>query len=225
MNLIISTISAITIMYMALFNMIEQDRQFTVSTRLVDVLPIKKEVQKVAVIQQPSVTEQVALAAKQINVGHKFLFNLHQIDKSLYCMAMNTFYEARGESMVGKVAVNLVVMNRTRSKSFPATACGVVQQDFVTDEGNRICQFSWVCDDKTSIPIKDENGETNPRIMAEWRDSVISAMIVQQKRVKDFVQGATHFYVYQQVQPSWSKPSKFKVTKVIESHAFGKPRS
>ena len=46
----------------------------------------------------------------------------------LYCMAQNVYFEARHESMIGKIAVAHVVMNRIESKDFPNTVCEVVKQ-------------------------------------------------------------------------------------------------
>ena len=43
----------------------------------------------------------------------------------VYCMAQNVYFEARHESMIGKIAVAHVVMNRIEDKRWPNTVCGV----------------------------------------------------------------------------------------------------
>lgn len=69
------------------------------------------------------------------------LLSLNLTDESsigaaeLHCLAMNIYYEARGESERGQVAVGHVTINRFRHKSFPKSICGVVMQPL---------QFSWV---------------------------------------------------------------------------------
>ena len=66
------------------------------------------------------------------------------------CLALNVYFEARGEPFVGKLAVAHVVLNRMRDRRFPASACMVVKQG-----GDRVrhnCQFSWWCDGKSDVP-------------------------------------------------------------------------
>jgi spore germination cell wall hydrolase CwlJ-like protein len=74
--------------------------------------------------------------------------------KQLACMAKNIFYEAGNESIMGQAAVARVVLNRV-SHGFAKTPCAVVYQahtvEKVIDEETvkvKLCQFSWVCEDK-----------------------------------------------------------------------------
>lgn len=48
--------------------------------------------------------------------------------KQIQCLADNIYHEANGEPDEGKLAVALVTMNRTVSKGFPDTVCGVVYE-------------------------------------------------------------------------------------------------
>ena len=64
----------------------------------------------------------------------------------LRCLAENIYFEARAESMKGKIAVGNVTRNRLESKKFPNTYCGVIKQGY--RPGKRNCQFSWFCDGK-----------------------------------------------------------------------------
>lgn len=52
----------------------------------------------------------------------------------LDCLAKVIYYEARGESEAGKLAVALATLNRVDSPKFPKTVCQVVYQKQ---------QFSW----------------------------------------------------------------------------------
>lgn len=76
--------------------------------------------------------------------------------RQLRCLAENIFHEAGSEDMLGQAAVARVVMNRVKH-GFASTPCGVVHQKttvVATDTGEQktLCQFSWVCDDKTANP-------------------------------------------------------------------------
>lgn len=51
------------------------------------------------------------------------------------CLAQNIHFEARGESLKGKVAVAFVTLNRSVDRKFPGSICKVVHQPG---------QFSWV---------------------------------------------------------------------------------
>lgn len=62
------------------------------------------------------------------------------IEREIKCLADNVYYEALGESYIGKQAVAFVTMNRTRSGLFPNNVCDVVKQ-----RTGKVCQFSWYC--------------------------------------------------------------------------------
>lgn len=56
------------------------------------------------------------------------------MDREFECLARNVYYEARGESKQGKLAVALVTLNRLDNKNYPKSICDVVFQKR---------QFSW----------------------------------------------------------------------------------
>ena len=58
-----------------------------------------------------------------------------QLDEQANCLATAVYFEARGESLEGQLAVADVVMNRAASGKYPSTWCGVVKQPW---------QFSFV---------------------------------------------------------------------------------
>ena len=49
-------------------------------------------------------------------------------DAEQLCLAKTVYFEARGESLEGQLAVAEVVLNRTASGLYPSTICGVVTQ-------------------------------------------------------------------------------------------------
>lgn len=122
-------------------------------------------------------------------------------EEEIVCLAHNIYYEARGESNRGKIAVANVTMNRVKEKGYPSSVCGVVSQ-----KNKNVCQFSWFC--KTNLPkIKDE-------IFAEIRHL---AEKVYKGEVKDNTKGATHFHS-NAIEPEWSK--KKVMTVQIGNHTF-----
>lgn len=58
-----------------------------------------------------------------------------QLDEEMNCLATAVYFEARGETAAGQLAVARVVMNRAASGKYPSTWCGTVKQPW---------QFSFV---------------------------------------------------------------------------------
>jgi spore germination cell wall hydrolase CwlJ-like protein len=79
------------------------------------------------------------------------------------CLASAVYFEARGESLEGQLAVAEVVLNRTQSGRYPATVCGVVTQPW---------QFSFV-NATRRIPAANRNSEA-------WRRAVAIARIAEE---------------------------------------------
>ena len=130
----------------------------------------------------------------------------------LACMATAIYFEARGEPMVGQVAVAQVIMSRVYDERYPDTVCDVVKQGYYYSWDKTIpirdkCQFSVWCDGKPET-IKDEDAYF-------WATEVAQAVMVG--TLYDTTQGATHYHAYY-VQPSWSK--KFTRTVRINDHIF-----
>ena len=130
----------------------------------------------------------------------------------LACMATAIYFEARGEPMVGQVAVAQVIMSRVYDERYPDTVCDVVKQGYYYSWDKTIpirdkCQFSFCCDGKPET-IKDEDAYF-------WATEVAQAVMVG--TLYDTTQGATHYHAYY-VQPSWSK--KFTRTVRINDHIF-----
>jgi spore germination cell wall hydrolase CwlJ-like protein len=103
------------------------------------------------------------------------------------CLASAVYFEARGESLEGQLAVAEVVLNRTQSGRYPSTICGVVTQPL---------QFSFVNATK-SIPNAKRSSEA-------WRKSVAIARIAQD-RTSDQVSDDVLWYHADYVSPSWGR--------------------
>lgn len=78
--------------------------------------------------------------------------NLTSYDfEQIKCLAVNSYFEARGEGQRGMEAVDDVVLNRVRSGKYPDGVCQVVYQSRFNQDGSiqkDRCQFSWYCDGK-----------------------------------------------------------------------------
>ena len=135
------------------------------------------------------------------------------IETALMCLALNTYHEAKNQSMIGQVATAQVVMNRVADSRYHNTVCEVVKQG-PKYKGSDVpvrhkCQFSWFCDGKSDEPKRDSK---------EWRMAQEYARIVLSGRiVLDVTEGATHYHATY-VKPSWAK-TKTRTTR-IESHIF-----
>ena len=135
------------------------------------------------------------------------------IQDELECLAKNIYFEARGESLTGKIAVANVTMNRVKHHKYPSTVCGVVTQAkwYVNWKGNRLpkrnqCQFSWFCDGKADIPVD----------MRAYKDSVRVAEVVYHG-YRDITDGSL-FYHNTKVEPYWV--ASMVRTKSIGAHVF-----
>jgi spore germination cell wall hydrolase CwlJ-like protein len=156
----------------------------------------------------------------------------------VYCMAQNVYFEARHESMIGKIAIAHVVMNRIESKDFPNTVCKVVKQGPIREswktrkypnlpKEERVywprrdrCQFSWYCDghrDMLWVTYKD--GTIIPQNMNAWRDSIhVALFVINGKWNMDPTDGATFYYNPNIANPSWA--GKYTETAIYGNHKF-----
>ncbi|MBC7905871.1 MAG: cell wall hydrolase [Rhodospirillaceae bacterium] len=116
----------------------------------------------------------------------------------LRCLAMNVYWESRGQPVAGQAAVAHVTLNRASSPSFPASICGVVHQS---------CQFGWTCDGKGNQPTD----------AAAWAESVDVA-----KRAlagePDPTGGALYFHHVEE-RPQWAR-GRYGTRVVIGQHVF-----
>lgn len=112
------------------------------------------------------------------------------------CLALNIYFESRGEPFIGKVAVAVVTMNRVKSDMYPKTVCDVVYQTTekkINDETVKICQFSWVCEEK-SPPVRNQQ-----YIEAEN----IAKQIINENKWRDIFPHDLLFFHNTNVNPKW----------------------
>ena len=141
------------------------------------------------------------------------------IETAFICLALNTYHEAKNQSLVGQIATAQVVMNRVEDDRFPNTICEVVKQGPTRPSWEdpekeypikHRCQFSWYCDGKDDTP-KNEKA---------WRKAQDVAFLVYYNKIQlDVTEGATHYHATY-VRPAWAKTKK-RTTR-IEKHIFYK---
>ncbi|MGN7929764.1 cell wall hydrolase [Sphingopyxis sp. 22461] len=118
------------------------------------------------------------------------------IDPELRCLAGAVYFESRGESLPGQLAVAHVVINRAQSGRFPKSLCGVVLQK---------SQFSFV------------RGGRMPAVRnaAQWSNAVAIAQIARDGSWKNHAPGALFFHA-RYVSPGWRKTRIAQ----IDNHIF-----
>jgi spore germination cell wall hydrolase CwlJ-like protein len=104
--------------------------------------------------------------------------------KDIQCLARNIFFEAGTESMLGKIAVGQVTVNRVKIGHWGETVCDVVHAKD---------QFSWTNKDDLSI---DKDSRT-------YRDSVVAAKRVLSERKRLRILRHALFYHADYVRPNW----------------------
>jgi N-acetylmuramoyl-L-alanine amidase len=121
------------------------------------------------------------------------------LDEQTNCLATAVYFEARGESAEGQLAVARVVMNRAASGKYPTSWCGVVKQP---------AQFSFVRHGE--FPQADTNSDA-------WR----KAEAVAQLAVGNVVPSLSNdvlWYHADYVAPSWGHRLSF--VQKIGAHIF-----
>jgi spore germination cell wall hydrolase CwlJ-like protein len=125
------------------------------------------------------------------------------------CLSTAIYFEARGESVRGQVAVAQVILNRVRSPLFPQTICGVGYQG----QMHPGCQFSFACDGHTD----------NPRNDGQWAlaQSIAKKIMAGELWLPEI--GYSTYYHANYVSPDWAG-SMNKIDK-IGRHIFYKKRN
>jgi spore germination cell wall hydrolase CwlJ-like protein len=115
------------------------------------------------------------------------------------CLANAVYFEARGESLEGQLAVAEVVINRASSGRYPPTLCGVVVQR---------SQFSFVR--AGIIPAADRGS-------AAWRRAVAVARVAQAGTTRLLAPGVLWYHA-NYVSPGWGR--RLSRTNRIGAHIF-----
>ncbi|WP_230206623.1 cell wall hydrolase [Novosphingobium sp. Gsoil 351] len=120
-----------------------------------------------------------------------------EFSNELACLAGAIYFEAKGETLAGQLAVGRVIVARAKSGRFPASYCGVVYQR---------SQFSFV--QGHGMPAINKSGRA-------WTEAARIARIAHEGSWKSPVEGALFFHAAR-VSPNW------RLTRLarIDNHIF-----
>lgn len=125
---------------------------------------------------------------------------LNALGEQAECLALNIYHEARGESVMGQIAVAHVTLNRVADRRWPSTICEVVYQPK---------QFSWT----------HMVSNRTPRNGFNWTRAQNLAQAVIDGVDEDNTDGAVYYHA-DYVNPVWNR--NLTVTTVIGAHIFYK---
>ncbi len=155
-------------------------------------------------VVQPLPAEEPAPAQTPAGSLHELIATLDTsapLTEEMRCLAGAVYFEARGEPIVGQLAVAQVIINRSEDARFPRSYCGVVAQPG---------QFSFM------------RGKSMPAIRtgsAAWTRAVAIAEIAH-KGLWQSEAGDAVFFHAKYVRPSWSH-RKTRLAQ-IDTHVFYK---
>ena len=127
------------------------------------------------------------------------------VEADLHCLAQNIYFEARSESLEGKLAVAHVVLNRMKDDRFPQKACSVIRQG--GEKRRHRCQFSWWCDGRSDRP-RDEQA---------WAEAKVLALLTRAGLTPDPTRGSLWYHATY-VKPGWARRLNRQVR--IGTHIF-----
>lgn len=119
------------------------------------------------------------------------------VSGEMKCLAGAVYFESKGESLEGQLAVARVIINRARSGRFADSLCGVIYQPG---------QFSFVHGGgMPSIPMASHS----------WSEAVAIAQIAMDDSWDSKAEGALFFHA-RRVSPGWGK----RQLAAIDNHIF-----
>jgi spore germination cell wall hydrolase CwlJ-like protein len=129
--------------------------------------------------------------------------------KSEKCLAEAVYFESRGETKRGQIAVAQVVMNRVFSGFYPNNVCGVVYQNA---HRYNACQFTFACDRIKDVVNEPDMWEQAKEIARDTLDGKLWLADIGK---------STHYHAYW-VHPWWVGTMR-KLSR-IGVHTFYRPR-
>jgi spore germination cell wall hydrolase CwlJ-like protein len=131
-------------------------------------------------------------------------------DEDIDCMAEAIYYEARDQSVIGQLAIGVIIKNRKKHPDWPNTICGVVRQGDMRSGRltlNR-CQFSYYCDGLPETPTDQTAWELANNL---------ARLVVETDLEIDGLYGVTHYHATY-VTPSWLHQVQYRTR--IGQHRF-----
>lgn len=117
----------------------------------------------------------------------------------LACLTEAIYYESGNQSMLGKEAVAIVILNRERF-GFAKSICGVIRQSSVHPVTGKICQFSYHCAHKytpNAVLWKESQRVAKRALTFHLSESILNRM------------GQAVYFHAASVHPYWAKKKVF----------------
>lgn len=148
--------------------------------------------------------------------------------QEMYCLAINTYHETRGEDFESKVAVAQAVMNRVDDEEGEfrryGSPCEVVQRSHLDVNGNPIknkCWYSWFCDGIPDHVRLYKDGTIDVLEKQAWKDSILASFYAFHNLYEPLVGKSTHYFNYKTANPSWAEHYQFVAD--VGQHRFLEP--
>ena len=133
-------------------------------------------------------------------------------ENDLQCLARAIYFEARGESGKGQLAVGRVILNRVASEAYPDTICDVVYQG---SHKRDACQFSFACDGEPDVAKETKAWN---QAMGHARELIACDPPCQEEpEWQGPLWTSTHYHA-DYVNPRWAK--KLTHTGTVGRHIF-----
>lgn len=155
------------------------------SQLLVTPLPAEAQVTAPQAVEATDALEEAPIKAASLAELAAAQPQPTELSSDLQCLAGAVYFEAKGESLAGQLAVARVIVNRSKSGRFSNSYCGVVYQP---------SQFSFV------------RGRSMPAIAKasrQWKSAVAIAQIAHTNAWATPVEGALFFHAAY-VSPRWN---------------------
>lgn len=105
--------------------------------------------------EPPYKMPQESLTPKEYNVQGYVYEPPQGYSEATHCVAMNLYFESRGEGYVGMRLVAHNTLNRVGSSKYPDDVCSVVYEPPRNPERPLACQYSWTCDTTIDLATHD----------------------------------------------------------------------
>jgi spore germination cell wall hydrolase CwlJ-like protein len=141
--------------------------------------------------------------------AERLQLNTKERAKAEKCLAEAVYFESRGETKRGQIAVAQVVMNRVFSGYYPTSVCGVVYQNA---HRYNACQFTFACDRVRDIVTEPDMWDQAKQIARDMLDGKLWLADIGK---------STHYHAYW-VHPWWAGTMR-KLSR-IGVHTFYRPK-
>lgn len=157
-------------------------------------------------LTEGGIGEQVASMVVVTPITSEILDAMPEADggRQWECLTQALYFEARGETLAGQIAVAEVILNRVDDRRYPSSLCGVIEQGM---DRRNACQFSYMCDGRKEVVTERDSWSTLGKI----------ARVMIDGRPRHLTSGATHYHATH-VNPGWA--SRLIQTVWIGDHKF-----